>query len=259
MVGTRTWTMLGLASLLVIGVAPASHAAQVQFTFTADLVPGSVGFDVFALLGGTASGTWVCDTSATGTGTNPKTYPLVSFHFTTFTGVDGYMGTGSTISIANNLTTPPKDAYTIGGSSLSGDTIGGWSLLTLSLQMIDDDATVFSSTTLPSTLNLSAFETAYMYASYGTGSFVETSPRWEITSLTAQIIGAKQDVDGDGDVDLSDFSVFLTCFNGPSRPWAGPSATCTKFDVDSDKDIDLADFGEFLTCFNGPARPPACP
>lgn len=69
-----------------------------------------------------------------------------------------------------------------------------------------------------------------------------------------------QDVDGDGDVDLSDFSVFLACFNGPNRPWPGPPVPqedCVCLDDDADTDVDLADFGKFLSCFNGPARPPA--
>lgn len=73
-----------------------------------------------------------------------------------------------------------------------------------------------------------------------------------------------QDVDGDGDVDLADFSKFLSCFNGPNRPWPGPPVdqqACVCLNTDGDNDVDLADFSVFLSCFNGPSRPPAiaCP
>jgi hypothetical protein len=68
------------------------------------------------------------------------------------------------------------------------------------------------------------------------------------------------DFDGDSDVDLSDFTGFQYCFNGPNRP---PSDTtyCYVADLDQDGDVDLADFMVFQACFNGPNRPHAasCP
>jgi hypothetical protein len=72
-----------------------------------------------------------------------------------------------------------------------------------------------------------------------------------------------QDADGDGDVDLADFSVFQACFNGPNRPWPSlpNEAQCKCLDTEpagGDGDIDLADFGVFQGCFNGPNRPPNC-
>jgi len=70
-----------------------------------------------------------------------------------------------------------------------------------------------------------------------------------------------QDVDGDGDVDMSDFLSFQTCFNGPNRPWGDPPAmpaSCGCFDVDGDADLDVADFLVFQGCFNGPNRRPKC-
>jgi hypothetical protein len=74
-----------------------------------------------------------------------------------------------------------------------------------------------------------------------------------------------QDSDGDGDVDLADFSIFQACFNGPNRPFnadSAPEGKCACMDVDpssgGDGDVDLADFGRFQGCFNGPNRPPAC-
>jgi hypothetical protein len=73
-----------------------------------------------------------------------------------------------------------------------------------------------------------------------------------------------EDADGDRDVDLSDFGVFQSCFNGPNRPFnvAVPSDArkCKCFDTEpagGDGDVDLADFGKFQACFNGPNRPPA--
>ncbi len=71
-----------------------------------------------------------------------------------------------------------------------------------------------------------------------------------------------QDVDGDSDVDLTDFGTFQACFNGPNRPWPGPPINqrdCSCLDADKDADVDLADFGQFQVCFNGPNRPPTCP
>ncbi|MBN1492190.1 MAG: family 10 glycosylhydrolase [Phycisphaerae bacterium] len=64
------------------------------------------------------------------------------------------------------------------------------------------------------------------------------------------------DFDCDGDVDLTDFSAFQGCFNGPNRAPAGED--CDGADVDSDNDVDLTDFGAFQSCFNGPNRAPAC-
>jgi len=68
-----------------------------------------------------------------------------------------------------------------------------------------------------------------------------------------------QDTDGDQDVDLTDFGVFQSCFNGPNRPYNSPQLVekCKCLDVDPDDgDVDLTDFGKFQSCFNGPNRPP---
>jgi hypothetical protein len=71
------------------------------------------------------------------------------------------------------------------------------------------------------------------------------------------------DADGDGDVDLSDFLVFQSCFNGPNRPYAVADPSCRCLDTqpapNGDADVDLADFLVFQGCFNGPNRAPACP
>jgi hypothetical protein len=68
--------------------------------------------------------------------------------------------------------------------------------------------------------------------------------------------GVREDLDHDCDVDLDDFAVFQTCFNGPNRP---PSPVCAvNADFEGDGDVDLLDFAIFQMCFNGPNRPPAC-
>lgn len=70
----------------------------------------------------------------------------------------------------------------------------------------------------------------------------------------------QSDVDGDGDVDLEDFGVFLACFNGPNRAFGADALRpqCRCADADEDTDVDLSDFGVFVGCFNGPNRPAAC-
>ena len=65
------------------------------------------------------------------------------------------------------------------------------------------------------------------------------------------------DFDRDGDVDVQDFGVFQSCFNGPSHPVA--PGICDRADLDGDADADVSDFAVFQACFNGPSRPPACP
>jgi len=59
------------------------------------------------------------------------------------------------------------------------------------------------------------------------------------------------DLDGDGDVDLSDFVSFQLCYGGSNNP---PAATCpagVDADLDGDGDVDLADFLIFQQNFTG--------
>jgi hypothetical protein len=90
------------------------------------------------------------------------------------------------------------------------------------------------------------------------GAFALTGGFW-FPQILCQ--STPQDADGDGDVDLLDFGVFQTCFNGPNRPYAaaGNPEACLCFDNNEDGDVDLLDFGPFQTCFNGPNRTPRCP
>jgi hypothetical protein len=71
------------------------------------------------------------------------------------------------------------------------------------------------------------------------------------------VLPVTADFDGDGDVDLGDFSLLQLCFNGPNRTPALP-ASCGAPDMDDDADVDLTDFAVLQSCFNGPNRPPTC-
>lgn len=56
------------------------------------------------------------------------------------------------------------------------------------------------------------------------------------------------DFDGDGDVDISDFTVFAGCFTGSGTPCSGE---CCLADFDGDGDVDIADFNTFAGDFGG--------
>ncbi len=78
----------------------------------------------------------------------------------------------------------------------------------------------------------------------------------QIFAIAVRSAPAAADLDGDEDVDLADFGLFQTCFNGPNRPAGAPN--CDNADLDDDGDIDLDDFSRFQTCFNGANQPAAC-
>ena len=55
--------------------------------------------------------------------------------------------------------------------------------------------------------------------------------------------------DGDGDVDLNDYSAFQDCMTGPAiRPY---DPGCEPFDFDADADVDERDFAAFQLAFTG--------
>jgi len=58
------------------------------------------------------------------------------------------------------------------------------------------------------------------------------------------------DFDGDGDVDLADFTVLAGCLTGPG---GGILPGCDDADLDSDDDTDLQDAAVLLRAFTGPA------
>lgn len=56
------------------------------------------------------------------------------------------------------------------------------------------------------------------------------------------------DIDGDGDVDLADFFVFVGCLTGPGVPL---QPGCEGADLDNDGDVDVADFALFIQNYTG--------
>jgi hypothetical protein len=62
------------------------------------------------------------------------------------------------------------------------------------------------------------------------------------------------DRDGDYDVDLDDYALFVFCFAGPGLEY-NASHPCRLMDGDGDADVDLADFAQMQTVFTGPLVP----
>ncbi len=67
--------------------------------------------------------------------------------------------------------------------------------------------------------------------------------------------GQRCDADGDGDVDLDDYSFFTDCLNGPDQmptpTQITPQACLEAFDTQYDQDVDLEDFSTFQESFSG--------
>jgi hypothetical protein len=91
----------------------------------------------------------------------------------------------------------------------------------------------------------------YFYAAFARDCAGHYGPAMHATVVPF----VSSDFDGDGDVDLSDFSLLQICFHGPNQP---VSTGCRPMDFDDDADVDLSDFAVFQGCFNGPNRPQAC-
>jgi hypothetical protein len=72
----------------------------------------------------------------------------------------------------------------------------------------------------------------------------------EIYELTCSTFGPG-DHDGDGDVDLYDYSWFQACFSGDGYAYPTGMA-CAYFDFDEDGDVDRTDYAEFHALFGGP-------
>lgn len=78
---------------------------------------------------------------------------------------------------------------------------------------------------------------------------------WMMARLAGWEGTDRADIDWDGDVDASDWSVFSDCFDGPVVPPApvdaSPSDCREAFDQDEDGDVDLADLQRFQIAFTG--------
>src|SRR5262249_44468710 len=65
----------------------------------------------------------------------------------------------------------------------------------------------------------------------------------------------KGDLDGDGDVDQSDFAILQRCLSGTEVPY---NPGCAASDLDSSNDVDAADVNIFEGCKRGANLPPGC-
>lgn len=71
---------------------------------------------------------------------------------------------------------------------------------------------------------------------------------WKAQRLSPAAFCAKIDLTGDTKIDLLDFSIFQSCFNGPGQP---PASGCLNpaADFNGDGSVDLNDFSMFQSCF----------
>jgi hypothetical protein len=76
---------------------------------------------------------------------------------------------------------------------------------------------------------------------------------WIQTVLVFQFVTS--DFDRDTDVDQEDFGFLQACFSGLLPYQQG----CQPADLDGNGRVNLDDFNIFASCFNGPNQPPACP
>jgi len=83
---------------------------------------------------------------------------------------------------------------------------------------------------------------------------VTTGPVWRFTTG-----GVRPDIDGDNDVDLTDFGWLQACLTGSLEYLTDPE--CERSDFNDDRRVDVEDIAIFLNCLSGPDRPvnPTCP
>jgi uncharacterized lipoprotein YddW (UPF0748 family) len=119
------------------------------------------------------------------------------------------------------------------------------------------DAATVSGSGVPTPVD-QTFSTAGDIACYlvVTDTLARSGESNHLTIRVNAVMYSVGDFDHDGDVDLTDFSMFQTCFNGPNRAY-GAAPQCPSADNDHDGDVDLSDFAAFQYCFNGPNRPAA--
>jgi hypothetical protein len=87
------------------------------------------------------------------------------------------------------------------------------------------------------------------------GWYVDTVALYDAFTCCNGIPG---DMDGDGDVDQTDFGLLQVCLSGPNVPQTNPSCTLARLDPDSDVDHDDAQI--LRGCTSGPEVPgnPLC-
>ncbi|MBI4581074.1 MAG: hypothetical protein HY718_15325, partial [Planctomycetes bacterium] len=76
------------------------------------------------------------------------------------------------------------------------------------------------------------------------------------TVTGAERRGVAEDLDGDDDVDQSDFGILQACMSGNGQPYP---PGCERADLVVDGVVNNADLDRLLSCLNGPHQPPACP
>ena len=81
-----------------------------------------------------------------------------------------------------------------------------------------------------------------------TGNPVGDAPIVDLGAFEFVLATVPGDLDGDGDVDLSDYLALLGCVGGPGQPLA---AGCEDADLDGDGDSDLGDVVRFQGLFTG--------
>jgi hypothetical protein len=89
------------------------------------------------------------------------------------------------------------------------------------------------------------FEPTFQRTCGGTESF--TKPDSDDWALHV-VVALPGDFDNDGDVDGTDFDLFMVCASGPAVPHG---ADCEQQDFDADADVDQEDFGVFQRCLSG--------
>jgi hypothetical protein len=83
---------------------------------------------------------------------------------------------------------------------------------------------------------------------------VDTLPQLTVFKLSQGGSAELGDMDGNGAVDLNDFSMFALCFSGSGVSVPPSGCTAAEFaaaDLDADGDADMSDFATFATCFGG--------
>jgi hypothetical protein len=92
--------------------------------------------------------------------------------------------------------------------------------------------------------------TVYLRWTMGPTDNIVTYPGWNIDDFEIRAVGITLpgDYDGNGLVDLNDFTIFVACLAGPETELA---PGCEQTDLDLDGDADLADAGMFQLAFGG--------